>query len=98
MHFLFVAQGTAGDSFPQLALAKELHRLGQRVSFLTHTHFGDLIRRCGLAFIDLEDEQHYGLLHGPDYWDPARALPKQVEFLTAHIRKQYELVVQHYEP
>jgi rhamnosyltransferase subunit B len=79
-----------------MALAKELHRRGQRVSFITHSCFGGLIRRCGVPFIDLEDAEQYRILHRPDFWTTGMALARQIEFVTASIRKQYELVIQHH--
>jgi UDP:flavonoid glycosyltransferase YjiC (YdhE family) len=97
-HFLFVAQGSSGDILPPLAVARELRRRGNDVSFVTHTHFGELIRRHELDFIDLQDEEHYRMLHGPDYWDPHKSLKQNASFLTDGIKKQYELVAHCSEP
>jgi len=98
MHFLLVQQGTAGDINPFLAVGMGLQERGHRVSYISHTHFGPLIRQRGLEFIDLEDEEEYRLLQSPDYWKPFKGLWPSAQFLTKAIRKQYELVIRHYVP
>ena len=70
MHFLLVQQGTAGDINPFLAMGMGLLERGHRVSYISHTHFGPLIRQRGLEFIDLQDEEEYRVLQSPDYWRP----------------------------
>ena len=96
-HFLFVAQGSTGDILPPLAVACELNERGHEVSFLTHTHFGELIHKRGLEFIDLQDEEHYRMIFDPDYWDPRKSLKRNVRFLIDALRTQYELVARHAE-
>src|SRR5579864_1321672 len=97
-HFLFVAQGSTGDILPPLAIAQDLHQRGHDVSFVTHSHFRDLIQRHGVEFIDLHDDDHYQMLHGPDYWDAGKALEQNARFLTDNLKQQYELVARHADP
>lgn len=100
MHFLMCPLGTAGDIHPFLAIGCRLQQRGHRVSMISHTRFGPLIRSHGLDFIDLNDEPAYSETHNnPDVWHPRRGSALGARFFLRHtMRPYYKAVADRYVP
>ena len=63
MHFLFLPYGTPGDVYPYVGIGVGLKKRGHRVTFITHTHFRDLLA-LGLEHADLDDlDRHRATFH-----------------------------------
>lgn len=87
---IVTAPGSLGDVNPMLAIARELHRAGERVLFLTAERYLPMAQRAGLEVKSLvSEEQFLRLTRHPQMWHPrhgARLIFQEAveHFLEAH--------------
>ncbi len=87
---IVTAPGSLGDVNPMLAIARELHRSGERVLFLTSERYLPLAQRAGLLVHSLvSEEQFQRMSRHPQLWHPRHGakllLREAVEhFLETH--------------
>jgi UDP:flavonoid glycosyltransferase YjiC (YdhE family) len=100
MHFLLCPLGTSGDVHPFLGVGLRLREHGHRVTIITHTNFGPLVRQYGFDYVDLNDEPDYSQTHGhPDAWHPTRGSKHGARFfLRSTMRQYYQAVTERYVP
>jgi rhamnosyltransferase subunit B len=100
MHFLLAPFGTAGDVFPHVGIGRELKRRRHRVTIITHSQFGDVVRRFGLEYVALDDDVEFTrLIDDPKHADPMAALKLEAKFILRDtMRKQFAAVAKLYEP
>lgn len=92
MHFICSTFGSAGDVFPMLGLAVELHRRGHDITFATNAHFADMVIQSGLAFEPLGDESDFeACISNPDLWHPKKSFRHVFDSLRPFLRRQYEI-------
>lgn len=74
-HYIVATIGSTGDLHPLLSIARALQALGRKVTFVTHVHFEDAVRRVGVPMVGLGSEAEYRrILDNPDLWNPRKAL------------------------
>lgn len=74
MHFILSPIGSAGDVYPMLGIAVELHKRGHQITFLANGYFQETVERCGLQFAELGSREHFhSVANNPDLWTPRRA-------------------------
>ncbi|RKR92261.1 UDP:flavonoid glycosyltransferase YjiC (YdhE family) [Micromonospora pisi] len=56
---LLVSHGTHGDVWPMIHLGAGLRGRGHAVTLLTHTPYGDPVRRAGLRFVPIDTAEEY---------------------------------------
>jgi UDP:flavonoid glycosyltransferase YjiC (YdhE family) len=99
MRFLLATIGSAGDVYPFVAVGRRLAARGHDVAVLTHTAHGDLVRRGGLEFVDLDDAEPYRALYEhPWYRHPIRSNAVTTGFVVDSMRRQFEKVREWYVP
>lgn len=99
MRFLLVTIGTAGDVFPFLALGRRLQARGDDAAVITHTAYGESVRRAGLEFIDLDDAaEHRAMVEHPWFGHPWRSTAVTSGWVVDSMRRQFDRISQHYVP
>jgi rhamnosyltransferase subunit B len=100
MHFLLCPMGTSGDMHPFLGMGRELARRGHRVTVITHSQFGPLVRKMGFEHVDLNDAADYEATHDhPDVWHPTKGGARGARFfLRSNMRQQYAAIAERYVP
>jgi rhamnosyltransferase subunit B len=85
-HFIIAAVGTAGDTLPLIALAKQLVRRGHEVDFLAYDFFAPAVREAGLTFHRVGNADLYNqLAHDATVWYWHKGFASLWKYLAAAI-------------
>ncbi|MDB4967021.1 MAG: glycosyl transferase [Myxococcales bacterium] len=96
MHALLVPLGSTGDVLPFVGLGRALRARGHEVTVAANPHFAELVRRSGLYFEPLGDEDEYdALCDSPKFMDRTRGFRFVMDWVTTLIRPVYELAAAH---
>ncbi len=97
MHALLTPVGSSGDVHPFIALGLALRARGHRVSFVANGHFGPLIQRVGLDFVEFGTADEYDtMLTDPDLWHPTRGFAKIMDRVLGVVPDAYQLVAEYH--
>ncbi|MCA9178947.1 MAG: glycosyltransferase family 1 protein [Planctomycetales bacterium] len=99
MHFILSPVGSAGDVHPYLGLAIAMRERGHRVTFVINGYFHDLVASHGFEQLEFGTaEQFLEASNHPDLWHPRRAMRYVMHWVLKHAMRQYELVMEAYQP
>jgi len=100
LNILLCPVGSAGDVHPFVGLGVALKQRGHDVTVITGEYFRPLAERTGLAFVGLDNEEHFRrIIENPDVWKPHKAFFVLVrEIILPWMRWQHEAIVKRYEP
>ncbi|WP_175517526.1 glycosyltransferase [Planctomicrobium piriforme] len=92
MHFILSTFGSAGDVFPNVALALELRRRGHQLTLATNPYFAELIESYGLAFEPLGTVKNYhACISDPNLWNPGKSFAHMFGFLKPVLKRQFDI-------
>jgi UDP:flavonoid glycosyltransferase YjiC (YdhE family) len=99
MKVLLTPMGSAGDTYPFVALGLELKRRGHEVTIITGEPFASLVTSLGLEYVQLLTKQEYrDAIDDPELWHPRRGFRKVASLIAEPIRRTFRLVQERYEP
>ncbi|MDR3636522.1 MAG: glycosyltransferase [Isosphaeraceae bacterium] len=100
LHAILIPIGSAGDVHPFVGLGTALRKRGHRVTVVTNGHFGPLVRRAGLDFVELGTEDEYQfVLNDPQLWEPTGGFKLVVKWaILKGMRPTYEILQTLNEP
>jgi rhamnosyltransferase subunit B len=100
--FIFSTDGTHGDVFQIIGLARALRERGHRVSLHTHAYYRDVAERAGLEFGPTDTEEQYRhqlTVHKTLLINALRSVTSVADFyrearMFDQMRRQYEAVAE----
>jgi rhamnosyltransferase subunit B len=94
LNVLLVTLGSSGDVLPYIGLGRALSARGHDVTLLANSHFQQVIRECGLQFVELGTEADYQKITlDPSLWSPitgARLLASGL--ILSNMRRTFEII------
>ena len=101
MRILLFPVGSAGDVHPFVALGQRLRTRGHDVTLFGNAHFGPLVARAGVPFVETESEQVFQeVAKDADAWHPIRSFRVLFgkPFVRDAIRRHYAQIAGRYVP
>lgn len=99
MKVILTPVGSSGDVHPFVGLGLALRRRGHDVTVMTNGHFGPLVQRAGLEFVELgEAQQYYDALNNPDIWHASRGFGVVANMIMQLVRPMYDELAERYVP
>ena len=99
MRILLFPVGSSGDVYPFIGLGQRLRARGHDVTLSGNGHFGPLIERSGIPFVETQSAQLYEEMQkDADLWHPIRSLKKLLGHpeIPNAIRLEYRLIEERY--
>lgn len=92
---LFITIGSHGDVHPFIGLGRALALRGHRVRVATNAHFGALVERAGLGFVQLGDEALFNKwIDDPLVWHPHKGPGRVMAGVAETLDTVYDLAAQ----
>ncbi len=96
MRILIAAGGSYGDTYPFLAIGREMMRRGHEVRFFATPNFAAAARGAGLPFVPVGTTELYeSLVHHPDAMHPRRGPKLIARLLMEHLPAAYAVLDEH---
>lgn len=95
MHFLLIPVGSHGDVHPFVGLGIKLKQRGHDVTLATNGHFGGLVKKAGLEFVETSSEEQYQReIRTPDIWHPIKGVKLLMRLMARYtIRTIYDYTI-----
>lgn len=93
MRYLLIPVGSSGDVHPFVGMGLALQARGCDVTIVTNGHFGSLITRAGLDFVELGTAEEYEqTIANAELWHSSRGVRVVMEGVVSRVPAGYELL------